>query len=107
MSDLWPEVRGMADTDGWTPIADLPPITVAEIMGEPEPWQHPKRTDWIARQRTEALIRERNRRVDAQDALNRLLRAVEAHRVAVPPRNARKADRTLWETLEAIGGDDG
>lgn len=83
--------------------ADTEPLTVADILGEPEP----PRTDWIARQRAEALVRERGRRVDAQDALSRLLRAVEAHREAIPARNARKADRTLWETLDAIGGDDG
>lgn len=85
------------------------PLTVAEIVGEPDP--EPQR--WRSRlpdphaQRLDALVRERGRRVDAQDALRRLVRAVEAHRGSVPPRNRRDADRALWDVLEAIGGDDG
>lgn len=77
--------------------ADTEPLTVADILGEPEP----PRTDWIARQRAEALVRERGRRVDAQDALSRLLRAVEAHREAIPLQ--RTPGRPTGRSLRGCG----
>lgn len=98
MSDLWPEIAPWQRTD-------TEPLTVTDLLGEPP--KSSSHAGWVARQRVEALIRERTRRVDAETALRRLRDAVEAHRGSVPPRNARKADRALWTILDAIGDDDG
>lgn len=116
MPDEWPDESAPWV---WTPPpgvladwqrddADTEPLTVAEIMGEfPPPDRWRSRLPTPHAQRLDALVRERGRRVDAQDALRRLVRAVEAHRGSVPPRNRRDADRALWDVLDAIGGDDG
>lgn len=109
MTDLPDELPTLAQ-EWQRDDADTAPLTVAEIVGEPPPAPADR---WRSRlptphaQRLEALIRERARRVDAQDALRRLVTAVEAHREAIPARNRRKADRALWDVLDAIGADDG
>lgn len=117
LPDEWPDesapmLSPQAALGSWQAAradTDTEPLTVADIVGEPEP----ERERWRSRlpdphaQRLDALIRERGRRVNAQDALRRLVRAVEAHRGSVPPRNRRDADRALWAVLDAIGGDDG
>lgn len=95
-----------SEWDVLDPPPDTEPVTVAELVDEPAPYQWGSRYPPPDQQRTQALIRERNRRVDAQSAYEALRRAVEAHRAAIPARNLRNADRALYAALDETGDTD-
>lgn len=75
------------------------PITFAELMGEHKPTGWPGRVPDPQEQRTQAIIRERNRRIDAEQALRTLQKAVIAHMDAIPRKNRRKADKALYKLV--------